>query len=278
MSSQLNNLIFRLQTVGPNQEAILRILLPLLSHPGILFVGFALISVIIPLIEETFKPIGVWFLVGQKLTPAQGFAFGILSGAGFGLFENLGNTSGSGEAWVLVASTRISTLLLHCLTAGLVGWALTSAWSQRKYLRLGITFTSAVVLHGLWNGLAVLSSISGLEGLTNIPLPADLEEIGRLSAFGIVALGAFNLALYIGFNTRLRGNLNGKTTLSEAGVSPHPPEISPTTSEEGESTGKTSGIGSFVQSPADDSPSMPPKGTQHISTEEELPSPGEPNS
>ena len=154
---QLNGLVFRLQNAAPDPQAILNTLLPFLVNPGVLFIGLAFISVLVPLVEETLKPIGVWFLAGQKITPAQGFGYGVISGAGFGLFENLGNTSGGGEVWAVLAASRITTLLLHCFTAGLVGWALASAWSQRRYLRLGITFIIAVLVHGLWNGMAVLS-------------------------------------------------------------------------------------------------------------------------
>ena len=212
ISNQLNGLVFRLQNSATNPDAILRILLPFLLKPGILFIAFAFISVIVPLIEEALKPIGVWFLLGQKLTPAQGFAFGILSGAGFGLFENLGNTSSGGEAWVLLASTRIVTLLLHCLTAGVVGWALASAWSHKRYLRLGVTYALAVILHGLWNGMAVLSSISSLHGQVNISIPASLQQFGSLSSIGIVALGAFNLVFFLGFSLVLRKSTIGKAS------------------------------------------------------------------
>ena len=213
ISNQLNSLVFRLQNSAPNMDAILRILLPFLLHPGILFIAFAFVSVIVPLIEEALKPIGVWFLAGQKLTPAQGFGYGILSGAGFGLFENLGNTSGGGEAWAILASTRITTLLLHCLTAGLVGWALASAWGQKRYLRLGITYAVAVLIHGFWNGMAVLSSINSLEGQVNISIPASLQQLGGYSSIGIIALGAFNLVLYVGFSAVLRNGLNGNAQL-----------------------------------------------------------------
>ena len=152
ISSQLTNLVFRLQNSTLNPDDVLNILSPMFLRPGILFLAFAFISVIIPLIEEALKPIGVWFQAGQKITPAQGFAYGVLCGAGFGLFENLGNTSVGGEMWVVLASTRITTLLLHSLTTGLVGWALASAWSQKRYLRLGLVYTFAVLLHGIWNG------------------------------------------------------------------------------------------------------------------------------
>jgi len=206
-SSQLSNLVIHLENSSGNPDAILRIMLPYLLNPGLLLIVFAFISVIVPLIEETLKPLGVWFLAGQKLSPAQGFVYGVLSGAGFGLFENLGNTSNGGEAWALLASSRISTLLLHCFTAGMVGWALVSAWSQRRYLRLGISYILAVLIHGLWNGMAVLSAVSTLQGLSNVSIPTSLQRIGSLSTWGIVALGAIVLVLYIGFNAALRRSL-----------------------------------------------------------------------
>ncbi len=207
ISSQLTNLVFRLQNSTLNPDDVLNILSPMFLRPGIIFLVFAFISVIIPLIEEALKPIGVWFQAGQKITPAQGFAYGVLCGAGFGLFENLGNTSVGGEMWVVLASTRISTLLLHSLTTGLVGWALASAWSQKRYMRLGLVYTFAVLLHGCWNGLAVLSSLSSLEFQANIPLPDFLLQIGNLAIIGIVGLGAFNLVLFISFSTFLRNSL-----------------------------------------------------------------------
>ena len=214
ITNQLQQLIIRLESVSPNQEAILRLLLPYLLRPGIMFAAFAFISVIVPIIEEALKPLGVWILAGQRLTPAQGFAFGVLCGAGFGLFENLGNTSGASEAWALLASTRISTILLHCLTTGMVGWALASAWSQKRYLRLGATYAFAVLLHGSWNGMAVLSSISSLQGQVDVDIPTNLQQIGNFASIGIIVMLIFNLILYISFNTLLRKRSNTDTSLT----------------------------------------------------------------
>ena len=214
ITNQLQQLIIRLESVSPNQEAILRLLLPYLLRPGIMFAAFAFISVIVPIIEEALKPLGVWILAGQRLTPAQGFAFGVLCGAGFGLFENLGNTSGASEAWALLASTRISTVLLHCLTTGMVGWALASAWSQKRYLRLGATYAFAVLLHGSWNGMAVLSSISSLQGQVEVDIPANLQQIGNFASIGIIVMLIFNLILYISFNTLLRKRIITHTSLT----------------------------------------------------------------
>jgi hypothetical protein len=79
-ATQLNDLIIRLQSAAPNPDAILRILLPFVLQPGFIFLGFAFISVIVPLIEEALKPIGIWILAGQKITQAHGFAYGVLCG------------------------------------------------------------------------------------------------------------------------------------------------------------------------------------------------------
>lgn len=209
LSSQMGNLIIRLRNSSSNPEVILRILLPFILNPGILFIIFSFIAIIVPMIEELLKPLGVWFLGGQKLTPAHGFVYGVISGVGFAIFENLGNTSDGGQAWALLASSRISTLLLHCFTAGLVGWALVSAWSQRRYLRLGLSYILAVIVHGLWNGMVVLSAASSLQGVANIPIPANLQRIGPISSTGIIILGALVLVLYVGFNAVLRRNMPG---------------------------------------------------------------------
>jgi hypothetical protein len=204
LSSQLSHLTIPMQNGVPDTQAIINRLLPLLLNPVVIFLGFATISVLVPIIEETFKPLGVWFFSGQKIIPSQGFGFGVLSGAAFGLFENLGNTSSAGAGWALLATSRISTLLLHSFTAGLVGWALVSAWTQRRFLRLAISFTIAVSIHGLWNGLAVLSAAGSLEGVTSVPLPAGLQQIGTLATVGIFTLGLLVLVSFFAFNSVLR--------------------------------------------------------------------------
>jgi hypothetical protein len=269
LANQLNGLVFRLQNAAPNTDAILKILLPFLLNPGVLFLVFAFISVLVPMLEEALKPLGVWFLSGQKISPAQGFGYGALSGAGFGLFENLGNTSNAGAGWALLASTRISTLLIHCFTAGLVGWALASAWSQKRYLRLGITYAIAVLIHGLWNGMAVLSAASSLQGLDNISIPASLLQIGALSSEGIVVLGVFILVFYIGFNAILRRNsLTMNPPSSGEDHSLHLPENEPSPPRATESLQSPSEINNSIPLPPDETPPMPETDPQHLPASE----------
>jgi RsiW-degrading membrane proteinase PrsW (M82 family) len=204
LSNQLNGLMVQLRSSGTDTQAILNTLLPYVLNPVIIFLGLAFISVLVPLIEETFKPIGVWFMAGNRITPAMGFGFGVLSGAGFGLFENLGNTSGAGSDWAVLAGSRITTLLLHSFTAGLVGWALASAWSERRFLRLAFSFTIAVLIHGFWNGMAVVSAGASLQGETTIILPSWLQVLASVATLGIFALGLLVVFGFFGFNAYLR--------------------------------------------------------------------------
>ena len=226
LSNQLTSLASRIQDAGSNPEALLQIILPFLLNPGVLVLVFAFISVIVPVIEEALKPLGLWFLAGQRITPAQGFGYGVLCGAGFGLFENLGNTSMGGETWAILTATRASTLLLHCLNSGLVGWGLASVWTHRRYLRLAATFLYAVTIHGLWNGLAVLSLMGSLEGETSISIPASLVQAGSYAPIGIVALAAFNLVFYLGFNSTMRKSLPSTPSVP-AGNTPSSPQTIP---------------------------------------------------
>jgi hypothetical protein len=113
------------------------------------------------LIEEAFKPIGVWLLAGRSLTPAQGLAAGVLSGAGYALFESLFLGS-SGSDWIAVVVARIGTSVIHIFTAALTGWALASAWGQGRYGRLAGAYLVAVLTHAAWNGVALLDVFKNL--------------------------------------------------------------------------------------------------------------------
>jgi hypothetical protein len=143
-------------------------------------------AVIVPLIEEALKPAGVWLLAGRRLTPAAGFAAGVLSGTGYALIESLLLSSGSGEDWAFLVFARIGTGTIHILTTGLVGWALALAWGENRYLRLGAVYLLAVSIHGLWNSLTLVTAFTNLT-----PAHTQLlsnSSIARLSQFAPYAL------------------------------------------------------------------------------------------
>jgi len=83
-------------------------------------------------------------------------------------------------------------------------------------------------VHGLWNGMAVLSAASSLQGVANIPIPASLQQLGTLASVGIIALGVLVLVLYVGFNATLRRISSEMTSPPPGdGQTPKPPGNEP---------------------------------------------------
>lgn len=186
-------------------EVLQEIFADLLNRPGVIALLLAIVAGAIPLLEELFKPLAVWFLAGERLTPGQGFVTGMWSGACFALYENLTALSAAGNgSGTTILLARVGTGLLHIVTAGVVGWGLASAWRERKNLKkLALAFLLAVFMHSAWNTAGVLAGISTFPPLSASPTqPATGLEA---SAAGIViALFAVNLVLLFYLNHHLR--------------------------------------------------------------------------
>ncbi|MFC1996092.1 PrsW family glutamic-type intramembrane protease [Chloroflexota bacterium] len=176
---------------------------PYLMQPSTVVVALLFGALIVPLVEELFKPVGVWLLVKRKPSPGQGFAAGLLSGAGYALFENFSLGAAAGEDWAMVVVARIGTSLIHIVTTGLTGWALSLAWTQKRYLRLALSYLAAVSIHALWNGTVIITAVSELFG-SDVILPDFVYAIsaGAPIIFGVLILGCS--ALLLGFNASLR--------------------------------------------------------------------------
>ncbi len=188
---QLLLLVEQLQTGDPNLEMIQNSLEGFINRPGLILTGFAYLALLVPLVEETLKPVLIWLLFNRKPEPRDGFLLGAASGAGYALFENL-TIGASADIWTVVIFTRLGTVALHILTSGTVGWGIASAISEKKYLRLGGAFLAAVVLHGVWNGLNIFTALAELpalsEGLGGFwSYFADYANVGLV----ILALGSF---------------------------------------------------------------------------------------
>lgn len=204
MLDELSILAERLRQAGNSPQLIAHIISPYLKDPLVIFSAFTFAAVIVPLIEEAIKPLGVWFLAGSRLTPAEGFTAGILCGAGYSLVESLTLSADSGNDWVSLVFARIGTAVVHILTSGLTGWALASAWREKRYFRLGVTYLGAVLLHGLWNGLTMLIVIADLS-LPAAQLGQDLlSQAYQIVPYGLVGLAIAGLATLLWINVRLR--------------------------------------------------------------------------
>lgn len=205
LEQELLDLIQEFGYTQQMQERVVEALAPYLSSPLILLAVFSFVAVIVPLIEELLKPVGVWLLAGRELTPAAGFAAGALSGAGYALFESLALGIGS-EDWLFVVVARSGTAAVHILTTALTGWGLAWAWRSRAYLRLGLAYLMAVTIHSLWNSLTLVSTAVSVADLfpEMAPLPDVLVRLGNAAPYGLVFLALGIVVVLVLSNRALR--------------------------------------------------------------------------
>lgn len=169
----------------------------LLLSPGAVVLVLGLFAVVIPIVEEICKVFLLWFYAGKMRSPVEGFVAGVLCGAAFALAENVGFSSAGAEDWLLNVLTRVTAVLPHIFNSGLVGWGLVLAWQRRDYVRFGLAYLAATLVHGVWNALSVALAFHSIGGLTagvspliETPLPALITWF--LLVFGI--LGGLFLA------------------------------------------------------------------------------------
>ena len=207
--NQIDLLVQRLTYAPPNPQVIQRILAPYLLQPGIIYTILAFVAVIVPLIEEIFKPIGVWLLFRYRLTPAAGFAAGILGGAGFATFESIMHTISTND-WFLIVLGRSGTAVMHIVTGGMMGWALASTWRNGKYLQLGLIYLAAVCIHALWNGLTMLSAANQI--VTGEQLQTStLMQLISIAPIGLGVLVVFCFCLLVYANWAIRRKMDHST-------------------------------------------------------------------
>jgi protease prsW family protein len=194
LAYRLQGLSQQILVLGPQSEAALDLLSPLLTKPGVILTALIYTALFVPAVEELFKPLGVWLLARKLDSPAQGFALGALSGASYALIETIG-VSGQGSEWATLLFTRIGTGLLHITTSALMGAAIVFALRQRRYLRLLGTYILAITLHGLWNTFAILYSFSSLA--KNLGQTDRLSTIQPITviAMSVLAGGLFMILL-----------------------------------------------------------------------------------
>ena len=93
LMEELNRLAMRISSSNFDPETISRAMMRIIGRPAVLATILLTASGLIPLVEEFFKPLGMWALSRKQLTPAQGFNLGMVSGATFALLESLGYLS-----------------------------------------------------------------------------------------------------------------------------------------------------------------------------------------
>jgi hypothetical protein len=167
-------------------DSVMQVLAPYLVNPFALIGLFLLLGLFTPVIEESLKPAIVWLLAKRIARPAQGFALGIISGAGFALVESLLASSTPGQGWEQLLVARAGGGLMHIFGSGLMGWGIASAW-QGKRLRLLGTYILSVSLHGLWNSAAIILELGSIQPYLNNNAYSKLFD--SFSLAGTIVLG-----------------------------------------------------------------------------------------
>jgi RsiW-degrading membrane proteinase PrsW (M82 family) len=171
-------------------------LVPFFQTPFVLAVVVAIFSGVIPFVEETVKTLGVALLAYQRPSPFRAYLWGVASGAGFALAENLFNTTNGLDIWAPVILLRVGASLLHCFTGGLMGLAWYHLLMRRRWgPALGL-YAASLGIHALWNGLAVAMTWVSLPALEAEGADPDIALAG-LGVLAILALLVI-LALVVG--------------------------------------------------------------------------------
>ena len=195
-------LITEMMNQGANEEALFAMLAPYLTNPTLIAIGIGYIALIVPLIEELFKPLAVWLFARQIESPAQGFALGVLSGAAFALVESLNAGADGSTSWAIVVSVRAGTSVLHMLTSGLVGWGIASAFKEKRIGRLFGAYFAAVLIHGIWNAAAAGTGLTALG--ESLGKPEWVFNFAPALVCGLLVLGIGVTALLVVSNRKLR--------------------------------------------------------------------------
>jgi hypothetical protein len=179
----------------PDSPAVLELMRLLLRQPVTIVVLLVGLGLVVPLVEEAVKSC-VPALAGAWNTPSvtRLFLWGVAGGAGFALVEGMLNAGLSTDAWATVALLRVGSSAMHCLTAGLTGWGWGQARTQRKWLRLLLTYVLAVAIHGVWNsisgGMAILTAALDPGALQNALMAIAIGSLALLTLGMIAALMA----------------------------------------------------------------------------------------
>ena len=184
---KLQQIVSQLQGMT-NTDTIMQVLAPYLMDPLVLVSLFLVLGVFTPMIEETLKPAVVWLLGKRLQSPSQGFALGVISGAGFALVESMLAGSTPGQDWGALLAARAGGGLMHMFASGVMGWGIASALQGKRRRLLGAYLVSLTV-HGLWNSAAIIIEIGSIQAYikgTVSANPIDIYSIVGTSILGIL--------------------------------------------------------------------------------------------
>ncbi len=180
------------------------------AKPWVMALSFLMLSFILPIVEELLKPLGVILMLKRKPTPMESFVGGMLGGLGFAAVETLSNLTAIGDVWLITILARFGTMVMHGLTAGMIGWGWGQWAASRSWWNLIRSFVGAVILHGIWNAAVVTIVLIGLRfgsnlrALQNVGTSAMMILLLGFSVLVLIGLSLGGLAALWGIGTRLR--------------------------------------------------------------------------
>jgi hypothetical protein len=181
----LESLVDRLRSpVGLEDPAFLS---SLAQSPIVVGLALLVLAVVVPLIEEATKTLGIGLMAYRRPTMAQAFLWGLAGGAGFALAEGLLSTLGGLDGWSVAMLSRIGATILHCFVGGLMGLAWYSVLAEQRWVRGLALYAVSVSLHGVWNALAGGLTFLSLR-LEDAASMGTAQEWTTLAMFAVLAL------------------------------------------------------------------------------------------
>ena len=181
-----------------------------MSDPAILGVLLLYAAVLVPFIEEALKTAVVAFVDPKRTRLADALLWGMAAGAGFGLFENLFNTSAAWGLWTVTVILRIGATIMHVANGATMGRGWYAARVEGRWNRLIIAYLVSVFFHAAWNAVALLLSASATYYLDrqNASSAASLPAAGlTLALFVILLVLASSGLVWIVYSVRSASSL-----------------------------------------------------------------------
>ena len=201
---ELEYLISQFRQTPPSSEAILKFLQPSLSQPGMITGIIVFTSIVIPMIEEAIKPLGVYFLHRKIQNELDGFILGALSGGGYALLESF-LISSTNVDWTLTILSRSATAVIHIFTSALLGSAIARALLDKKRIQLFLTYLSCIFFHGVWNGLAIFYSLYSItDHISGIWQNSFLRNLANSAPLSIFFLFLYLTVALLFFRNSIR--------------------------------------------------------------------------
>jgi hypothetical protein len=157
------------------------------ESPTIAVALSSLVAFIAPLSEELLKAIGAILVLSRRavLRLSDAFIAGVAAGLGFAVFEGIGYSLASPEAWQQLILLRAPVVVLHVAATTIV----TVGWYRYRQTGRGFLpyFAVGTLLHAGWNAMSI-GFVYTLIGFDEGSDPSAAQAAGLLAI--VLLMGA----------------------------------------------------------------------------------------